>query len=119
MYNQWCSDRNGVPLLNQTCGLTPAIVQKAYGDRWTTMQNARKTYDPGDRLLNDTSAPLWDEDGSVSRISWSYLCSAGGAGATGALGAADRCGAATATGAARVTLGGAGAVAGTGATAPL
>jgi FAD/FMN-containing dehydrogenase len=52
-YNQFCSDRNGVPLLNQTFGLTPAIVQKAYGDRWTTMQATRKQYDPGDRLLND------------------------------------------------------------------
>ena len=52
-YNQFCSDRNGVPLLNQTFGLTPAIVQKAYGDRLTTMKNARKQYDPNGRLLND------------------------------------------------------------------
>jgi FAD/FMN-containing dehydrogenase len=52
-YNQFCSDRDGVPLLNQTFGLTPAIVQKAYGDRLTTMQNARRTYDPTNRLLND------------------------------------------------------------------
>jgi FAD/FMN-containing dehydrogenase len=53
VYNQWCSDRNGVPLLNQTWGLTPAIVQKAYGDRLTTMKEARKGYDPEGRLLND------------------------------------------------------------------
>ncbi|MCU1321722.1 MAG: linked oxidase domain protein [Acidobacteriaceae bacterium] len=52
-YNQFCSDRNGVPLLNQTFGLTPAIVQKAYGDRLTTMQTARRKYDPTNRLLND------------------------------------------------------------------
>ncbi|ADW69365.1 FAD-binding oxidoreductase [Granulicella tundricola] len=51
-YNQFCSDRNGVPLLNQTYGLTPAIVQKAYGDRLTTMQQTRRSYDPTDRLLN-------------------------------------------------------------------
>ena len=53
VYNQWCSDRNGVPLLNQTWGLTPAIVQKAFGDRLTTMKQARKEYDPDGRLLND------------------------------------------------------------------
>jgi FAD/FMN-containing dehydrogenase len=52
-YNQWCSDRNGVPLLNQTWGLTHAIVQKALGDRLTTMKDARKSYDPEGRLLND------------------------------------------------------------------
>jgi FAD/FMN-containing dehydrogenase len=52
-YNQFCSDRNGVPLLNQTYGLTRAIVQKAYGERLSIMQDARKTYDPSDRLLND------------------------------------------------------------------
>jgi FAD/FMN-containing dehydrogenase len=52
-YNQFCSDRNGVPLLNQTDGLTPGIVQKVYGDRWMVMQTMRKQYDPGERLLND------------------------------------------------------------------
>jgi len=52
-YNQFCSDRNGVPLLNQTYGLTPAIVQKAFGDRLTRMKDARKRYDPDGRLLND------------------------------------------------------------------
>ena len=52
-YNQFCSDRNGVPLLNQTWGLTPAIVQKAFGDRLGIMKDARKGYDPNGRLLND------------------------------------------------------------------
>ncbi|MFC5864335.1 FAD-dependent oxidoreductase [Acidicapsa dinghuensis] len=52
-YNQWCSDRNGLPLLNQTPDLTPAILQKAYGSRLTQLNEARKQYDPGDRLLND------------------------------------------------------------------
>jgi FAD/FMN-containing dehydrogenase len=52
-YNQFCSDRDGIPLLNQTPGLTPAIVQKAYGDRLTTLANTRKQYDPSNRLLND------------------------------------------------------------------
>lgn len=52
-YNHFCSDRNGVPLLNQTYGLTPAIVQKAFGDRLAIMKDARKSYDPDGRLLND------------------------------------------------------------------
>jgi hypothetical protein len=39
--------------MNQTWGLTPAMVQKAYGDRLTTMKEARKGYDPEGRLLND------------------------------------------------------------------
>jgi hypothetical protein len=29
------------------------MVQKAYGDRLTTMKEARKGYDPEGRLLND------------------------------------------------------------------
>jgi FAD/FMN-containing dehydrogenase len=52
-YNQFCSDRSGVPLLNQTYGLTPAAVQKAFGDRWVAMQTTRKQYDPNGRLLNN------------------------------------------------------------------
>lgn len=51
-YNQFCSDRNGFPLLNQTPQLTPAILQKAYGDKLATLNATRKQYDPGDRLLN-------------------------------------------------------------------
>ena len=52
-YNQFCSDRGGLPLLNQTYGLTPAIVRKAFGDRWQTFAEARRQFDPGDRLLNE------------------------------------------------------------------
>ncbi len=51
-YNQFCSDRNGLPLLNQTPGLDSAILQKAYGDRLAAFSAARKQYDPQDRLLN-------------------------------------------------------------------
>jgi hypothetical protein len=42
-----------MPLLNQTFGLTPAIARKAYGDRLKTFAEARRKFDPGDRLLND------------------------------------------------------------------
>jgi len=51
-YNQFCSDRNGVPLLNQTPLLNSEIVKKAYGDKLTILAAARKQYDPHDRLLN-------------------------------------------------------------------
>jgi len=51
-YNQFCSDRNGLPLLNQTPGLTPAILQKAYGSKLAILSDTRKQYDPQDRLLN-------------------------------------------------------------------
>jgi FAD/FMN-containing dehydrogenase len=53
VYNQFCSDRNGKPLLNQTPGLNAAMVQKAYGDKLKVLAEMRKQYDPQDRLLND------------------------------------------------------------------
>ena len=40
-------------MLNQTYGLTPAIVRKAFGDRLKIFAEARRQFDPGDRLLND------------------------------------------------------------------
>ena len=52
-FNQFCMDRDGKPLLNQTFGLDAVAVKKAFGDRWTTFASTRKTFDPGDRLLND------------------------------------------------------------------
>jgi hypothetical protein len=51
-YNQFCSDRNGIPLLNQTPSLSPAIVRKAYGDKLAKFNSIRKQYDPEDRMLN-------------------------------------------------------------------
>jgi FAD/FMN-containing dehydrogenase len=51
-YNQWCSDNGGLPLLNQTPGLTQAIVQKAFGTRLQTFSDVRKQYDPTNRMLN-------------------------------------------------------------------
>ena len=51
-YNQFCSDRNGKPVLNQTCGLTPALAKKAFGNRLATLEQTRKQYDPTGRLLN-------------------------------------------------------------------
>ena len=51
-YNQFCIERNGKPLPNQTPGLTPAMLRGAYGEKLTTLENTRKQYDPNDRLLN-------------------------------------------------------------------
>jgi hypothetical protein len=53
VYNQFCSDRNGKPLLNQTPDLTPAIVQKASGARLKVIADTRRQYDPQNRMLND------------------------------------------------------------------
>src|SRR5579872_3366345 len=58
-FNQFCSDRNGVPLLNQAWGLSPAIVQKAFGDRIKVIASARRKFDPENRLLNDYFAKLF------------------------------------------------------------
>lgn len=51
-YNQFCSDGGGIPLPNQTFGITPAQYQKALGARLTTFAAARKAHDPEGRLLN-------------------------------------------------------------------
>jgi FAD/FMN-containing dehydrogenase len=52
-YNEFCVSRNGKPLLNQTPGLTAAILQGAYGEKLKALQDTRKEYDPQDRLLNN------------------------------------------------------------------
>ena len=52
-YNDFCSTRGGIPLLNQTFGVTRDLAQKGLGDRLKRFAEARKTYDPGNRLLND------------------------------------------------------------------
>jgi FAD/FMN-containing dehydrogenase len=62
-YNQFCSDRDGKPILNQTFGLNSAIVQKAFGDRWETIGSTRKTFDPEGRLLNDYFRGLLSSSG--------------------------------------------------------
>jgi hypothetical protein len=51
-YNEFCSEHAGIPLFNQTPGLTRLQVQKALGSRLTAFAAARQTYDPTNRLLN-------------------------------------------------------------------
>jgi FAD/FMN-containing dehydrogenase len=52
-YNEFCMDRNGRGLMNQTPGLTAGMLQKFSGDRLQTLKAARTQFDPGNRLLND------------------------------------------------------------------
>ena len=52
-YNQFCADRNGKPVLNQTAALTPELAKRAYGDKLATLEQTRQQYDPAGRLLND------------------------------------------------------------------
>ena len=52
-YNEFCIAHNGIPLMNQTLGITRAQAQQALGDRLKIFAAARKQFDPGDRLLND------------------------------------------------------------------
>ncbi len=52
-YNQLCSDRGGIPLFNQTFGITPEIARKAFGDRLKVFEETRKGFDPEERLLNE------------------------------------------------------------------
>ena len=51
-YNQFCADLGGLPLPNQTPRLTRPLVEKALGVRWKQFAEARRTFDPGNRLLN-------------------------------------------------------------------
>lgn len=53
VYNQFCVNLNGKPILNQTPGLTAPMLQAAFGDRLKVLADVRKQYDPQDRLLND------------------------------------------------------------------
>jgi hypothetical protein len=52
-YNGFCSDQGGIPLFNQTYGITGAQAQKAWGDKLKVFATARRNYDPNGRLLND------------------------------------------------------------------
>ena len=52
VYNDFCSARGGVPLLNQTPFLTAAQVRKAFGDRLKQFAEARAAADPKNRMLD-------------------------------------------------------------------
>jgi hypothetical protein len=51
-YNDFCSERRGVPLFNQTPFLTRDQVRRAFGTRLQQFAARRKEIDPQDRLLD-------------------------------------------------------------------
>jgi len=63
VYNQWCSDHGGIPLPNQTPMATRAQIEKGLGGRWKQFAEARRTFDPTNRLLNDYFRDLLGETG--------------------------------------------------------
>lgn len=52
-YNEFCSERGGKPLFNQTKGLLPEQAKRAFPTEFARFADFRKQYDPEDRLLND------------------------------------------------------------------
>jgi hypothetical protein len=52
VYNDFCSARGGLPLLNQTPYLTREQVTKAFGRRLQILADARHEADPNDRMLD-------------------------------------------------------------------
>jgi len=54
--------------MNQTFGLTHDMVRKALGDRLTIFAEARQSFDPGGRLLNDYFRDLLAVAGSAAAI---------------------------------------------------
>lgn len=51
-YNTFCSDLGGVPLFNQTRGITPSQARKAFGDSLQEFKHYRQQFDPENRLIN-------------------------------------------------------------------
>lgn len=51
-YNRFCSDHDGKPLLNQTPGITPDQMAKAFGNGIAQFDAHRRRFDPENRLLN-------------------------------------------------------------------
>ena len=51
-FNEFCSERSGSPLINQTPGLTREHVDRAFGDRLRVLEEHRNRFDPEDRLLS-------------------------------------------------------------------
>jgi hypothetical protein len=57
-FNDFASQRNGIPLLNQSPFVTQENVQAAYGQRWAQFSAAVRTMDPNRRMLNPFFAAL-------------------------------------------------------------
>jgi hypothetical protein len=57
-FNDFATQREGVPLLNQSPLVTRAHVEAAYSERWTQLSAWVKTMDPKGRMLNPFFADL-------------------------------------------------------------
>jgi hypothetical protein len=57
-FNEFCSQRGGTPLLNQTRSLTQEQTAHAFGSRLKLFNALRKRLDPDDRMLNVYFAQL-------------------------------------------------------------
>jgi len=57
-FNDFASQRDGIPLLNQSPFVTQANVQAAYGQRWLQFSSAVRTMDPTRPMLNPFFANL-------------------------------------------------------------
>jgi hypothetical protein len=57
-FNDFASQRNGIPLLNQSPFVTQQHVATAYGARWDQFSAAVRGADPGGRMLNPYFAAL-------------------------------------------------------------
>jgi FAD/FMN-containing dehydrogenase len=57
-FNDFASQRNGIPLLNQSPFVTQAQVQTAYGQRWSQFSAFVRAADPAGRMLNPFFAAL-------------------------------------------------------------
>jgi hypothetical protein len=57
-FNDFASQRGGIPLLNQSPFVTQAQVRKAFGDRWQQFSDAVHSIDSNGRLLNPFFAAL-------------------------------------------------------------
>ena len=58
VFNDFCSDRAGVPLFNQTPHLERRHVARAFGERLERFEKIRRRFDPRDRMLNEYFAKL-------------------------------------------------------------
>jgi FAD/FMN-containing dehydrogenase len=52
-YNDFCSERGGVPLFNQTKWITADHARQAFGERLGILRQHRDHYDPEGRFLNE------------------------------------------------------------------
>ena len=63
-YNEFCSAHEGVPLFNQSYGITREQAKKAFGERLTTFEQTRRQYDSTNRLLNQYFRELFSNEKS-------------------------------------------------------